>query len=391
MSYVDSIIEDYKERGYITFEELNDRIPKDVVDPVEIERIVDEIVRGGVNVVGSAREDAILRGGNKREIYYDELNSPIFDYFSSMGDCEALEKDEEARIASRLMEEMDALLQLLIREGITSGRNGMGLRQIEAMSEKLEGTPSGELARRCRESLAEERQKLIRGNLRLVVKIAKSYLPEGELLDLIQEGNYGLIKAAERFEPDRGPFRDYATWWIRKAIVDGLRGQEIRIPERTLKMIRKVKQTAKKLRQREGREVSDAEVARALGISQRKIRKLRSISLASLSLNFPIGGEDSRETLMDSVEDKSFAPPEEVLRRRILRDNLEEMLNVLDDEERSILRLRFGLQDGRAYTPREIGLIYGFEREKVERIIEFAMDKLRRTCDGEMFEEYRET
>jgi RNA polymerase primary sigma factor len=256
------------------------------------------------------------------------------------------------------------------------------LREIGSIP-LLTGDQEIELARKIALGGADgaiAKRKLVQSNLRLVVSIAKKYVGRGMLfLDLIQEGNLGLIRGAEKFDHERGyRFSTYATWWIRQAITRSIADQArtIRIPVHMVEMINKLKKVTRQLAQDKGRKPSEEEIAEAMEITVSKLRDLIKIAQEPISLETPIGKEEDSK-LGDFIEDEGSDTPATSVTHELLREDIIEVMAALSPRERDVLRLRFGLDDGRQRTLEEVGQLFGVTRERIRQIEAKALRKLR--------------
>ncbi|MCH5180920.1 MAG: RNA polymerase sigma factor RpoD [Erysipelotrichales bacterium] len=261
---------------------------------------------------------------------------------------------------------------------------------------KLLGDEEQEVARRCAEGDEEAKNRLITANLRLVINIAKNYVGRGMfLLDLIQEGNLGLIKAVSKFDYTKGfKFSTYATWWIRQSITRAIADQArtIRIPVHMVETINKMTRVQRQLVQELGREPTAEEISEKMDgmLSPDKIREIQSIAIDPVSLETPIGEEDDSR-LGDFIEDKDTESPTEYATKSLLKDELYAVMKDLTDREERVLRLRYGLDDNRPHTLEEVGREFGVTRERIRQIEAKAIRKLRHPTRAKRFGDYRDT
>ena len=293
-----------------------------------------------------------------------------------------LESDDEQQIAIPRGVSLDDPVRMYLRE---IGRIKLltADEEIDLARKIIQGGNVGAIAKR----------KLVQANLRLVVSIAKKYVGRGMLfLDLIQEGNLGLIRAAEKFDHERGyKFSTYATWWIRQAITRAIADQArtIRIPVHMVETINKLKKVTRKLAQELSRKPTEDELAQEMNISISKLREIIKVAQEPLSLETPIGKEeDSR--LGDFIEDKDADAPVKTVAHELLREDLAEVLSGLSPRERDVLRLRFGMDDGRQRTLEEVGQLFGVTRERIRQIEAKALRKLRHPNRSKRLREYVE-
>ncbi len=340
------LIKKGEEIGYITFEELANTLKGLEIDSDTLDDLYNSFVDAGISVI--TEEDA-ASGGDAPDLMHLEEEPVILD------DAE-LTKDVNINDPVRMYLKEIGRISLLSNE--------------EEMNISIRIADGDEEAKRI---LAES-------NLRLVVSIAKRYVGRGLLfLDLIQEGNIGLMKAVEKFDYDKGyKFSTYATWWIRQAITRALADQArtIRVPVHMVETINKMVRVQRQMTLELNREPSDEEIAKKMGISVDKVREVIKISQEPVSLETPIGEEDDSH-LGDFLKDESSLSPEEYTENEILKEEIKEVLQTLQPREQEVLELRFGLSDGTCHTLEDVGKRFNVTRERIRQIEAKALRKLR--------------
>ncbi len=365
--------------------------PSKIEKAVVRKKVKEPSVEEAVEIFGVK---AKKRGGL---IYYAE----IFDLMPS------LQKDEKALVlVIQRLKEMNIKTRekrsFLKDKGEQSPEELMGvtiesiqsyLREI-AKEPLLESEEEIQLAKRIEKGDVIAERKMIRANLRLVVSIAKKYIgrsPKLTFLDLIQEGNLGLFRAVDKFDWRRGyKFSTYATWWIRQAINRALADQSrtVRIPVHMVEKISRYVKAKKELFQSLGREPSAEEIAAEIDMEISKVRYIIKIYQTATSLEAPVGDDEDSSTLADFLEDEKTVPPSVAAARRLLKGRIDEILGDLDDREREILTMRFGLEDGVTYTLEEVGHRFGVTRERIRQIQSKAIEKMRKNDKSKKLEGY---
>lgn len=362
-------------QGYLTTDDLIEVYPDVSKDAERLEAIVIALRRRGVEILdqGEEEEDNPLLDLNP----YNDLASISSDdtiglYLKEMAQVPLLSLDEEVDLAQRIEAGRAAKRELERLDSHSNGRRA----ELEALIE------DGQLAR----------EHLIKANTRLVVSIAKRYIGRGvPFLDLIQEGNLGLMKAVEKFDHTRGfRFSTYATWWIRQTITRAIadQGRTIRVPVHMVDRIRQLYKTSHEMEQKLGRAPNTEELAQAINATPQKVDWMLRVSWLPLSLDSPINEEEEDSELGMFVEDDITPTPIQSTYSKLLSEKIEEVLDTLPPREARILRLRFGLENGRTYTLEEVGEKFGLTRERIRQIESKALRRLRHPRRSRQLREY---
>ena len=368
---VTSLIDKGRDQGYLLSDEVVAAFPNAEEHLDILEDFYSSLVAEGIEVLDQvpakqlprARELPAERHAAERAAYEDAqsgIGDSVRLYLQESGETALLTMQEEVWLAKRM--ERGKIAEETLQLGIYTAEDRSALE-----ADKLDG----ELAR----------AHLIRANLRLVVSVAKKYVGRGlSFLDLIQEGNIGLMKATDKFDYKRGyKFSTYATWWIRQAITRAISDQSrtIRLPVHVGETINRVKKTGHRLQQILEREPTQEEIARAMDVSDDKVRQVLDVSRHPVSLEAPVG-QDGDAFLGDFIEDDSMPHPLEMAAQELLKSQIGDALSKLTERERKIIVLRFGLEDGRFRTLEEVGREFGITRERIRQIEAKALRKLRR-------------
>jgi RNA polymerase primary sigma factor len=377
MEIVNALLSEATDKGYITYDQILEALPEVENNLPLLETILEEIQTLGITLYEN--EDDANSGSdgieelNGNSFYGESHAAPLFDlsnvpiddsvglYFREMGQQSLLSADEEVQLAKEIEAGREA------EEIIAEHNEALTLDEIDDQV-------------RLREIGDAARAHLIRANTRLVVSIAKKYRGRGlQFLDLIQEGNVGLMKAVEKYDYRRGNrFSTYATWWIRQAVTRALanHGRTIRIPAHLGGRISKLYQVAQELEQEFGRQPTAEEIAENMDLPADRVRWMLRTSRQPVHLERPVGDESDAE-LGDFIEDIEMPQPAETVANNMLTEEISEILDQLTPREARILRLRYGLQDGESRTLKEVGEMFGLSRERIRQLEKEALRKLR--------------
>ena len=322
---------------------------------------------------------------------YETLEAMGIDVTEDFDDDEPIDLDEDIEADLENFESSESMEKALSQEGLMiDDPVKMYLKEIGRVP-LLDAEREAELSKRMSEGDEKAKQELVEANLRLVVSIAKKYVGKGLFfLDLIQEGNLGLMKAVSKFDYTKGyKFSTYATWWIRQAITRAIADQArtIRIPVHMVETIHKVTKVSRQMLQEQGREVTPEEIAKEMNMSPEKIREIIKVAQDPISLETPVGEEEDSH-IGDFIEDQDSPAPADAASYALLREQLCEVLHTLTPREEHVLKLRFGLEDGRARTLEEVGQKFNITRERIRQIEAKALRKLRHPSRSKKLKDY---
>ncbi len=369
-----------QEEGHLDQKEIFDATNHLELSDIDIENLLEYFADNNIDINDNA-EDSI-----------DDIDESKLNDDSSIIDSDLFEDD--GYVKEKIDEDIDDIDKYASSDIKVNDSVKLYLKEIGKV--KLLGDEEQEVAKRCAEGDEEAKNRLITANLRLVINIAKNYVGRGMfLLDLIQEGNLGLIKAVSKFDYTKGfKFSTYATWWIRQSITRAIADQArtIRIPVHMVETINKMTRVQRQLVQELGREPTAEEISEKMdgALSPDRIREIQSIAVDPVSLETSIGEEDDSR-LGDFIEDKDTESPTEYATKQLLKDELYSVMKDLTDREERVLRLRYGLDDNRPHTLEEVGREFGVTRERIRQIEAKAIRKLRHPTRAKRFGDYRDS
>jgi RNA polymerase primary sigma factor len=375
-----------KEKGFLTTDEIVERLKTVELTPDQVDSVFVLLADSGIEITDEAVDEikeemeAESRGTPAKAIQgaldlsvQPATNDPVRMYLKEIGKVSLLTAEQEVSLAKRIEAGEEASMRLTSDEKLKS-------KDIERL-------------RDLEEDGLEAKRKLVEANLRLVVSIAKRYVGRGMLfLDLIQEGNLGLIRAVEKFDYEKGfKFSTYATWWIRQAITRAIADQArtIRIPVHMVETINKLVRVQRQLLQDLGREPLPEEIADEMELSPERVREILKVSQEPVSLETPIGEEEDSH-LGDFIEDSGAVVPADAAAFKLLQEQLEEVLDDLNTREKRVIQLRFGLLNGQPHTLEEVGRVFGVTRERIRQIESKTLSKLRHPSRSGKLRDYIE-
>ena len=387
-----------KKKNILEYQEISDFFKDMNLDPEKLELVLDYLEHNGIDVLkisdddDDVDDDILLDEEDEVEVDKIDLSvpdgvsveDPVRMYLKEIGKVPLLSADEEIELAQKMEDGAVAAEKISILKGRMDNATDEEKADLKDEIKKLQKEV---------DFGADAKKRLAEANLRLVVSIAKRYVGRGMLfLDLIQEGNLGLIKAVEKFDYKKGyKFSTYATWWIRQAITRAIADQArtIRIPVHMVETINKLIRVSRQLLQELGREPSPEEIAAEMNMPVERVREILKISQEPVSLETPIGEEEDSH-LGNFIKDDNVPVPADAAAFTLLKEQLEEVLGTLTEREQKVLTLRFGLEDGRARTLEEVGKEFNVTRERIRQIEAKALRKLRHPSRSRKLKDYLE-
>ena len=374
--FVEALTKEAGESKKITYSQVGDILDKTEMDKDDIDTVYEELLKRGIEIVSEEDEEENDNDLSDSEELTDDA-MPIAARNGAKKKTKAKSKEEDSQIPKNIA--VDDPVRMYLKE--------IGTVPLLTADEELR------LAKKMAEGDQAAKERLIEANLRLVVSIAKRYTGRGmSFLDLVQEGNLGLIKGVEKFDYTKGyKLSTYATWWIRQAITRSIADQArtIRIPVHMVETINKLMRIQRQLLQEFGREPTPEEIAEEMDLPVEKVREILKIAQEPVSLETPIGEEEDSH-LGDFIPDEDVPAPAEAAAFSILKEQLVEVLDTLTDREQKVLKLRFGLEDGRARTLEEVGKRFDVTRERIRQIEAKALRKLRHPSRSKKLKDYLE-
>ena len=387
MDVIAELLEKAEAQGFLTVDDVLEALAS-LQGRESLESVLAVLRQAGVEIE-AADDDDEEEGGDDDVDFADALEEEDLDWDEDVYNLDGIGVDDTVALYLREMARVPLLSneeEVSLAKAIEKGRESERLLQDDGLSAETRSR----LEQFVLDGL-EARDHLIRANTRLVVSIAKKYLGRNvPFLDLIQEGNLGLMKAVEKFDYHRGyRFSTYATWWIRQTITRAIadQGRTIRVPVHMSDRIRRLYKVARQLEQELGRKPTPEEIARVLDVDPRKVQWMMRVSWRPLSLESPVGEEEDTE-LGSFVEDDTTPTPTQSAYQNLLREKVEEVLSTLSPREARILRLRFGLHNGRPYTLEEVGQKFGLTRERIRQIEGKALRRLRHPRRSRQLRDY---
>ncbi len=386
-----------KKDGKIDQKDITAAIPDTSENADELDKLYTQLADAGLQVVAASADEPEFSdewvGEDGEEIipedqnYLDDIaDDSVRLYLREIGKIPLLNAEEELKLAKEIVANQAPLDEINVK-----------IKEIQNGETPLSELPAKDKQEYHRleakaKTLSIPKDKMAEANMRLVVSIAKRYVGRGlDLLDLIQEGNTGLLRAVEKFDPEKGfKFSTYATWWIRQAITRAIADQArtIRIPVHMVETINKLLRTQRRLTQELNREPTNEEIAQAMDLEVDKVEHIMKIKQDISSLDASIRDDEEESVLADFIEDEDTARPEELATNQLLKEQVQGMLGALTEREQKILKLRFGLEDGKQHTLEEVGQEFSVTRERIRQIEAKALAKLRKHKDAKKLHDY---